>query len=150
MCGSNSSGSGCGGCSSGDSTGGGYTSTELHAMSLLQRQLAAASPSGGSAGGVDIGDSVAARPGSTAASWREAADSWQQHLRTGFASALPVSGDAAKLQHRKLPLQPDGSEDTGSEHPATCTVPGCRQCQYEHWRKRQSQLRELGLNSEIS
>ena len=140
-----SSGSGCGGCSSGDSTGGGYTSTELNAMSLLQRQLEAANPSGGSAGAAFIGDGVAA-----AATRREAAGSWQQHLRTGFASALPVSGDAAQLQHRKLPLQHDGSSATGSVHPASCTVPGCRQCQYEHWRKRQAQLWERGVSSEVS
>ena len=125
---------------------GSYTNTE--SGSLLQRRptnQGAAYSSEGRAGAAATVDSVAAPPDlAAAAAWREVTDSWQQRTREAFARALPVSGDAAHRCNLELPL-PAAGGDPGSEHPAGCTVPGCKHCQYKRWQRMQ-----LVYSSEVS
>ena len=124
---------------------GSYTSTEERPLSQQQQQTnhGAANTSGGIAGAF-IG-SVAPPSLATASAWRDSTESWQQRTRAAFARALPISGNAAQdCRALELPLLQVAGRNPGSQHPASCTVPGCRRCQYERWQRMQ-----LGYSNEV-
>ena len=119
-----------GGSSSGPSTGVDSGRTDGHlAASSLHQQLAAPVKVAIDYGGSALGDSAAPLIAATVAG------SWLQRTRAAIAAALPPSCDPADTSLVQLQRGDGcGEHAAGTAHRASCTVAGCRRCQYETWR----------------